>query len=249
LKSEELLILEDKSTGTGNTKSTARVPYRGVKKDKIAFHLATVVPGEPSSPGEPPPCEPSASDVNLKSSTKRPRRRQRKKKKAPSSQEPLAPIPAAPSNVVSAIATEVMDTWEDDAATTTSATSHRSYASVVVTQVSSSAALPISTDVNSATDFPSSVTASGESSTYLSEIAALKRENDKLKAQLAKQPRVPKAVTSIVVSEFSDPSSLTDSTPDVDLDAYSVMSPPRKLRRMKTPVHTPPSSSNRSQPP
>jgi hypothetical protein len=98
-------------------------------------------------------------------------------------------------------------------------------------------------------DFPSSVTASGESSTYLSEIVALTRENDKLKAQLAKHPRVPTAVTSIVVSEISDPSSLTDSTPDIDLDGYSVMSPPRKLCRTKAPVHTPPSSSNRSQPP
>jgi hypothetical protein len=69
-----------------------------------------------------------------------------------------------------------MDTGEDDAATTTiSATSNRPYASVVVTQASSSAALPIS-------------------------IAALKRENSKYKAQLAKQPGVPTAVTSIVVS-------------------------------------------------
>jgi hypothetical protein len=74
-KSEELLILGDMNKGTGNKKNAAYVPYRGEKKDKIAFHLAAVVPREPSSSGEPPPCEPSASDVNLKSSKKRPKHR------------------------------------------------------------------------------------------------------------------------------------------------------------------------------
>jgi hypothetical protein len=262
-KSEELLIPRDKNKSTDTRKR------RNVKKDGIVFCNVAAIHAEHS---------PTASDVNLESSKKPKKRRQRKKKKTQesasppidsSSKEPPASIPVAPSKVVSAIAEQVMDEGVDDDATTTSVQSNRSYASVVGNKGSSSATLPIPTVVNGATESPSSVPASGEVNTYISEIAALKREAvlrdskiadrdreaaardrviARLKEQLATRPRPLKAVPSTPAPEISDPSfsaSTPEATPD---EGYTFASPPRPLRRTKVPLHTPPSDHGYSHP-
>jgi hypothetical protein len=100
------------------------------------------------------------------------------------------------------------------------------YASVIGTQVSPTA-------VTGRPELPSAVTASGESSNYLSESAFLESKVAKLIAQLD---------SSIDCGDgLSDPSSPTASTPDIDLGGSAVQSPPQILHNTQAMAHTPPS--------
>jgi hypothetical protein len=244
-KSHDLLLPRAKTQSAGKKKSIPRGKTRGTPKGNIAFYLVPPVPTEPSPSGDKFSGEPSASDVPLAASKKRPKkRRQRKKKKEPESvdlpvpspsHEPSASIPVAPTPVVSAVAAAAMDVGEDDDATTTSVKSTRSNASVIGTQVSP-------TEVTRETEPPSPGTASGESSKYKSAIAALESEVAKLKEQLATQPRDPPEVRTTAETVISDPSSLTASTPDADLLAgAALLFPPRILYGTQAMHHVPPS--------
>jgi hypothetical protein len=197
--------------------------------------------------------------------------------------------------VVSTVANEAMASGDEDDATTTSETTIRSYASVVAPAVSapSSDTLPTPTAVNvaakavvaPAVSAPSSdtlptpaevkvvaqvspsATASGESSAYLSQIAALQKENAELRtklatqardptefrttaaseisaqkaaAKLATQPRDPTESRSTAALEISDPTPTSASKRKADPDGYIVSSPPRP-RRTTALDHTPPS--------
>jgi hypothetical protein len=140
----------------------------------------------------------------------------------------------APTPVVSTVADAAMNVGEKDDASTASVQSTRTYASVIGKQV-----LP--TEVTRETETPSPVTASEESSTHKSEIAALKSLVAKLQAQLATQARDPPEVRSTAETADSDPSPLTASTPDAALAGDIAPFPPRILYGTQAMQHAPPS--------
>jgi hypothetical protein len=178
-KPEELLLPQATKKSTGKKKSPSRgSPTGGETGKHITFHLGATCHGAFSSAGEKSSGKPSASDVKLNASPKRPKRRQRKKRTqeasvhpivAVSSPTPKASIPAAP------ITTEMMEIGEDDESSTTSVASTRTYASVTSNKFPPNAG-------NGETESPSPVTDCAESSNYQAQIADLKREMAESKA-------------------------------------------------------------------
>jgi hypothetical protein len=243
--SAELFSTPKTTKSTSKKKSPPRGSYGGAKSKDIIFHLSAPIQENISSSDESPPGKPSASDVDVNASPKRPKRRRQKKKKqqpapgapvtASSSPKPRAVVPADDPTCVSAVAEEVMDVGVDDDSTTNSVQSVRSYASVTAGTKSPP------TEVNGATEIPSPVTVSVELRNSQSQNAALKRELAaskaeskalvaKLEAQLATLSRAPPGARSTAETESSKPSSVAAATPEVDTVGSDVHSPPPVAR-------------------
>jgi hypothetical protein len=121
-------IGKKKSPPRGSSGST----MGGAKGKDITFHLRATSPGELSSIGAPPSGKPSASSDVASSVSPKSKRRQRKKKKQQASVDPIlessSQRPCRSRSCGERRLQKVMDTGDDGVASTTSASSNRTYA-------------------------------------------------------------------------------------------------------------------------